>query len=108
MLLLRTVHIVTASHKPPPACLQCGFAQLESGTVRNKNVRNILLKNLIDAAISVFCWWSVGYAFAYGSGGPFIGWSKRGRHCAMCLQALASTAVETPLSPALPAAALPT
>ena len=33
--------------------MQCGFALLEAGTVRSKNTKNILLKNLLDACIRV-------------------------------------------------------
>ena len=39
-----------ASNLPSPR-LQCGFALLEAGTVRSKNTKNILLKNLLDACI---------------------------------------------------------
>jgi len=57
--------------------LQSGFALLEAGTVRAKNVRNILLKNAIDACIAAICWWAVGAAFANGTtdgcGNAFIG-----------------------------------
>lgn len=66
--------------RPPPTTplgllLQCGFALLESGSIRAKNVRNILLKNAVDACIGTMWWWAVGYAFAYGSCGQngFIG-----------------------------------
>ena len=39
---------------PPPAPpLQCGFALLEAGSVRTKNTKNILLKNLLDACLGV-------------------------------------------------------
>ena len=44
-----------ALHPPPP---------LPAGTVRMKNHKNILLKNVIDACVSTLAWWSVGYAFA--------------------------------------------
>ena len=33
--------------------MQCGFALLEAGTVRAKNTKNILLKNLLDACLGV-------------------------------------------------------
>lgn len=36
--------------------MQSGFALLEAGSVRSKNVKNILLKNVIDACISTLCW----------------------------------------------------
>ncbi|KAI3424104.1 hypothetical protein D9Q98_009465 [Chlorella vulgaris] len=56
--------------------MQCGFALLEAGTVRVKNTKNILLKNVVDACVSTMAWWAVGYAFAYGTCGdsPFIGY----------------------------------
>ncbi|EFN53469.1 hypothetical protein CHLNCDRAFT_136742 [Chlorella variabilis] len=56
--------------------MQCGFALLEAGTVRVKNTKNILLKNVIDACVSTMSWWAVGYAFAYGQCGEngFIGY----------------------------------
>ncbi|KAK9837144.1 hypothetical protein WJX81_005991 [Elliptochloris bilobata] len=45
---------------------QVGFAVLESGSVRAKNVRNILLHNIIDKLICGVCYWALGFAFAYG------------------------------------------
>lgn len=57
--------------------MQCGFAMLCAGSVRQKNVKNILLKNLMDAAGGAIAFWAVGYAFAYGdNNGPFIGTNK--------------------------------
>lgn len=59
--------------------MQAGFTLLESGAVRAKNTKNILLKNVIDACIAAVAWWSVGYAFAFGSGcrgNAFIGSSQ--------------------------------
>jgi Amt family ammonium transporter len=55
--------------------MQAGFALLEAGTVRCKNVRNIIMKNVIDAAVSTMSWWAVGFAFGYGRCGEsgFIG-----------------------------------
>ncbi|EFN53204.1 hypothetical protein CHLNCDRAFT_58614 [Chlorella variabilis] len=55
---------------------QCGFALLEAGSVRQKNVRNILLKNTIDASVAVAMWFAVGAAFEGSgvcSGNAFIG-----------------------------------
>eukprot|EP00591_Stephanopyxis_turris_P000846 CAMPEP_0195515732 /NCGR_PEP_ID=MMETSP0794_2-20130614/6701_1 /TAXON_ID=515487 /ORGANISM="Stephanopyxis turris, Strain CCMP 815" /LENGTH=585 /DNA_ID=CAMNT_0040644205 /DNA_START=127 /DNA_END=1884 /DNA_ORIENTATION=+ len=58
--------------------MQAGFAMLCAGSVRQKNVQNSMLKNLLDACGAALGFWSVGYAFAYGgstAGGPttFIG-----------------------------------
>jgi hypothetical protein len=54
--------------------MQVGFVALEMGSGRAKNVRNILLKNLVDVMLAAICWWAVGYAFAYGaSAGGVIG-----------------------------------
>ena len=44
--------------------MQCGFALLEAGTVRAKNTKNILLKNMLDACVGALIWWSVGYMIA--------------------------------------------
>lgn len=46
--------------------MQSGFAMLCAGSVRQKNVKNIMLKNLLDACGGAIGFWSVGYAFAYG------------------------------------------
>ena len=43
-----------------------GFAFLEVGTVRHKNQVNALCKIMVDFAISVVCYFLVGYAIAYG------------------------------------------
>lgn len=57
--------------------MQCGFALLEAGSVRAKNTKNILLKNVLDACVGALVWWSWGYSFAYGENGAlpneFIG-----------------------------------
>ncbi|KAL3873257.1 hypothetical protein ACJMK2_036395 [Sinanodonta woodiana] len=54
--------------------MQSGFAFLEAGAVRSKNVTNILIKNVFDSFIAGIAYWTVGYAFAYGEGNDFIGW----------------------------------
>ena len=54
--------------------MQAGFAMLEAGTVREQSVREILLKNLLDAACGALAWFAVGAILATDTGGPFIGW----------------------------------
>lgn len=57
--------------------MQTGFAFLEAGVIRFKNVQNILLKNLLDVIFGSFVWWVCGYAFAFGNDhSGFIGGDK--------------------------------
>jgi len=56
--------------------MQTGFAMLCAGSVRQKNVKNILFKNLLDACGGALGFWLLGYAFAYGEGPTFIGGSN--------------------------------
>jgi Amt family ammonium transporter len=56
--------------------MQAGFALVEAGLTRAKNVVNILAKNLSDALIGVLAFLAVGYAFAFGGDGWFIGTEK--------------------------------
>lgn len=56
--------------------MQAGFAMLCAGSVRQKNVKNIMLKNLLDACGGAIGFYTLGYGFAYGSGGTFIGGSS--------------------------------
>lgn len=46
--------------------MQVGFAALEAGTCRRKNVQSILMKNVADACFGALAWFVCGYAFAYG------------------------------------------
>ncbi|CAG5077866.1 Oidioi.mRNA.OKI2018_I69.PAR.g8831.t1.cds [Oikopleura dioica] len=46
--------------------MQSGFALLEAGAVRAKNVTNILIKNLLDACVGALVYWACGFAFAFG------------------------------------------
>jgi len=57
--------------------MQAGFAMLCAGSVRQKNVKNIMLKNMLDACGGAIGFYTVGYALAYGraddAGKEFIG-----------------------------------
>lgn len=44
--------------------MQAGFALLEAGSVRSKNTKNILMKNLMDACLGAIIWWSWGHGVA--------------------------------------------
>jgi len=46
--------------------MQTGFAMLCAGSIRQKNVKNIMLKNLLDACGGALGFWSIGFALAYG------------------------------------------
>ncbi|KAJ1621532.1 ammonium transporter AmtB-like domain-containing protein [Pavlovales sp. CCMP2436] len=55
--------------------MQTGFAMLEAGSVRAKNTKNILIKNLLDASIGAIVWYVIGFGIAYGGDNGFIGTS---------------------------------
>ena len=44
--------------------MQAGFGLLEAGSVRTKNTKNILLKNLLDACLGAVIWWVCGFMIA--------------------------------------------
>lgn len=46
--------------------MQAGFAMLCAGSVRQKNVKNIMLKNILDACGGALGFFLVGYMFAQG------------------------------------------
>jgi len=46
--------------------MQAGFAMLCAGSVRAKNVKNIMLKNILDACGGAIGFYTLGYAIAYG------------------------------------------
>jgi len=54
--------------------MQCGFAMLCAGSVRQKNVKNIMLKNILDACGGALGYWAIGFGVAY-EGGKFLGTS---------------------------------
>ena len=53
--------------------MQCGFAMVEAGFTRAKNVGNITMKNLMDFCIGTVAFYLLGYNLLCGDGG-FIGW----------------------------------
>ena len=53
--------------------MQAGFAVLSAGSIRTKNVKNILLKNLLDASLGAIMWWLVGHPIAYDGPNGFFG-----------------------------------
>ncbi len=57
--------------------MQAGFALVEAGLTRAKNVVNIFAKNMADAIVGILAFFATGFAFAFGeSGGWFIGTSN--------------------------------
>ena len=53
--------------------MQCGFAMVEAGFTRAKNVGNITMKNLMDFCIGTVAFYLLGYNLLCGEGG-FAGW----------------------------------
>lgn len=56
--------------------MQCGFAMLCAGSLRQKNAKNIMLQNILDACGGAIGFFLSGYSFAFGSGNSFIGYDK--------------------------------
>jgi len=58
--------------------MQAGFAMLEAGLTRSKNVGNIMAKNLADASLGILVFFLVGYGLAYGTDtdNALIGWGS--------------------------------
>mmetsp|Transcript_23347 Transcript_23347/g.41151 ORF Transcript_23347/g.41151 Transcript_23347/m.41151 type:complete len:455 (+) Transcript_23347:126-1490(+) len=46
--------------------MHTGFAMLEGGSVRHRNGVNIMYKNIGTMSFGAFCFWLLGYGFAYG------------------------------------------
>lgn len=58
--------------------MQAGFGAVEAGFIRAKNTANILMKNFIDYCVASLMFYAVGYAFMFGVGNDFIGWTGFG------------------------------
>ncbi|OSX80976.1 hypothetical protein BU14_0027s0002 [Porphyra umbilicalis] len=57
--------------------MQTGFCMLTAGSVRTKNVMNVLLKNMLDCCTGAIVFFLFGYAFAHGEeSNRFIGYSQ--------------------------------
>lgn len=55
--------------------MQLGFSLLEIGSVSRRNTNNIIFQNLMDASVGGVSFYLIGYAFAFGEGSPFIGFT---------------------------------
>ena len=54
--------------------MQAGFALVEAGLTRSKNVANIMMKNLMDMSAGVLAFALVGFAIGFGGGELLGGW----------------------------------
>jgi len=52
--------------------MHAGFSLLEAGSIRKKNVQNILFKNMLNVMVTTLLWWFWGYAFAFGGTGTSV------------------------------------
>ena len=55
--------------------MQAGFAFLEIGFSRGKNVGTVVAKILVNFSIAALAFWAVGFALAFGSGNEILGTS---------------------------------
>jgi Amt family ammonium transporter len=46
--------------------MQAGFALVETGFTRAKNVANIMMKNMMDFGVGTIVFWAVGFSIMYG------------------------------------------
>ncbi len=53
--------------------MQAGFALVEAGLTRGKNVSNIMMKNMMDFCCGVLAFALVGFTIAFGEGNDFFG-----------------------------------
>jgi Amt family ammonium transporter len=63
--------------------MQAGFALVEAGLTRGKNVANIMMKNMMDFCCGVLAFALVGFTIAFGKGNDLFGhtgWMLDGKH----------------------------
>src|SRR5690606_23620041 len=53
--------------------MQAGFALIEAGFTRAKNVVNILMRNLMDLSLGSLVCWSLGFGLMFGVSNGFCG-----------------------------------
>ncbi len=53
--------------------MQAGFALVEAGLTRAKNVCNIIMKNLMDFSVGSLLFWAVGFGLMFGASGGLFG-----------------------------------
>ncbi len=53
--------------------MQAGFALVEAGFTRAKNVVNILMKNLMDFSLGSLIFWALGFGLMFGTSNGFFG-----------------------------------
>jgi Amt family ammonium transporter len=61
--------------------MQAGFALVEAGLTRSKNVGNIMMKNLMDCAAGVLAFFAIGFGIAFAGDemlGGWFGWGGLG------------------------------
>ncbi|XP_010496836.2 PREDICTED: ammonium transporter 1 member 2-like [Camelina sativa] len=54
--------------------MQIGFALLTAGSIRSKNIMNVMLTNIMDACIGAISYFIFGFAIAFGPSNGFIGY----------------------------------
>lgn len=59
--------------------MQAGFTMLEAGSVRERSVRDVLFKNLLDVSIGALMWFLIGYVLSSdGGSNGFVGLPQLG------------------------------
>ncbi len=53
--------------------MQAGFAMVEGGFTRAKNVANIMMKNIGDFSMASLGFWILGFGIMFGNGNNFLG-----------------------------------
>lgn len=56
--------------------MQAGFALVEAGFTRAKNVVNILMKNVMDFSLGSLLFWAVGFSLMFGPTNGLFGWGE--------------------------------